>query len=181
MNPIAVFEAMFFSEIQTGGGCTALAHGFDASTGNYILITDGDAEAPTADSLTFSVGIYRADGHGEDNTVEFHPDMDIGQVLPLLAKHLKNDGVVLRDGIACYFAQALEQDLTAEQFAEIKRLNATPEYSDGICASHNYCDANVFMLEAFEAFGLSAPEDSDEPAVAIWNGAWEFASKEFLQ
>jgi hypothetical protein len=43
-----------------------------------------------------------------------------------------------------------------------------------ICHSHDYCDANMAMHEAFAAEGIPLGDDGlDEKTAAIWNAAWE--------
>jgi len=82
--------------------------------------------------------------------------------------------------IADRFAEVLRAWLTPQEFAEMKRLNETPEYQSGICASHNYCDANMAMCEAFESVMEYPPDGSNEAHAAIWNAAWDLARKRHL-
>lgn len=77
--------------------------------------------------------------------------------------------------IADRFAEVLRSWLTPDEFAEMKRLNETPEYADGCCASHNYCDANMAMDEAWHAIKGSAINADDETQAALWNQSWELA------
>ncbi len=58
---IDILEGLFFSEIQTGGGCTAFQQGQDEKgCDEYILITDTDVEAcaPTEKTVRFSACKY---------------------------------------------------------------------------------------------------------------------------
>ena len=76
--------------------------------------------------------------------------------------------------IAVAFVADLREALTAEQFEEIRRRNATPAYARA-CASHDFIDANESMAAAFETvmgYGPSACSDAD---TALWNAAWEIA------
>jgi hypothetical protein len=50
--------------------------------------------------------------------------------------------------IAKAFAAVLRDWLTADQWAEMQARNV--DYSDGVCASHDFCDANEAMAEAFK-------------------------------
>ena len=78
--------------------------------------------------------------------------------------------------LAKQFTKVLNEWLTPEQLAEVRRLNATPEYAR-CCATHNYCDANQAMLDAFaETFGRDYQSDD----VDVINEAWDRAkAKEF--
>jgi len=89
--------------------------------------------------------------------------------------------------IAEAFSEVMRQWLSRDEFAEMKRLNETdPDYANGACASHNYCDANMAMMEAFDhVMGHNMiPTDADgeisEQDTAIWNEAWELARKLYL-
>lgn len=52
--------------------------------------------------------------------------------------------------IAFGFASDLTGVLSPAEFAEMKRKNEDPAQPDGVCASHDYCDANIVMAAAFE-------------------------------
>lgn len=76
--------------------------------------------------------------------------------------------------LAAAFAAHIRANLTAEQLAEVVRLNATPEYS-GCCATHNYFDANDCLDFAWqEVFGREMDLQSDAD-MAIANRAWDLA------
>lgn len=94
----------------------------------------------------------------------------------------------LQSRIAQKFADLLRAYLSAEAWASLCRANADLEPDDSICCSHDYCDANEFMLEAFETFMDELPfADPDvdcldaiihEDAMnALWNAAWEEAKR----
>lgn len=85
--------------------------------------------------------------------------------------------------VAEAFVHVLRQWLTADEFAEMKRLNATdPDYSSGACASHNYCDANMAMDAAFkQVLGREPNVVGEGPDVEadckLWHDAWNLARK----
>lgn len=55
--------------------------------------------------------------------------------------------------------------------------NRTVEYANA-CASHDHCDANVVMLEAFEErFGREPNLDADTD---LFNAAWEIARRRWI-
>lgn len=81
--------------------------------------------------------------------------------------------------LAGAFVALLYRDLTPEQFFAAQVANRGSE--EGVCASHDHCDANMVMLEAFrlitgeqEAFNLSPDE------VELWNAAWNIAKRDHL-
>lgn len=53
--------------------------------------------------------------------------------------------------IGLEFMRRLLSDLGPRTFVTIRQRNATPAYQSGACASHDFCDANMVMLEAWEA------------------------------
>lgn len=106
------------------------------------------------------------------------------------------------DALADAFADVLRRWLSPAEFAEMQRRNATPEYGGPVCASHDFCDANEAMAEAFKALTGREPVGSwethpdpvtgeqvaDDPAEeaqatadsALWNAAWEIAGARHL-
>lgn len=90
--------------------------------------------------------------------------------------------------LAARFVAELRYILTPAEFAEVRRRNATPEYEESrSCASHDFCDANMVMLGAFEevvgrepAFLQGTDEKGDYTLgqladQTLWNAAWERA------
>jgi hypothetical protein len=84
--------------------------------------------------------------------------------------------------IAKRFAEVLRAWLSPEEYAEMQRLNATPQYGWPICASHNFCDANMAMMEAFESVTgrMAIPDDGEmaESDCKLWGDAWDYARNE---
>ncbi len=79
--------------------------------------------------------------------------------------------------LAAEFAARLRAELTPDQIAEVNRRNATPQYQNGSCASHDFCDANMPMAEAFEASTGKEVDPSSETDARLWNAAWEAARR----
>jgi hypothetical protein len=84
--------------------------------------------------------------------------------------------------VAREFSRILASQLTAAEMAEVISRNARPDYADtNSCASHDFCDANMVMDEAFNNLGIAVPygENWDTPqraqSVALWNAAWDLA------
>jgi hypothetical protein len=83
--------------------------------------------------------------------------------------------------LAYEFAAILREWLSEAEFEEVRRRNALPEYDDaGACASHDFCDANIVMEEAFKRVFNREPDVSTEADTDIWNTAWDTAKREFL-
>lgn len=88
--------------------------------------------------------------------------------------------------LADTFAAKLREWLSPEQFAEMMKRNALPEYKDiGACASHDFCDANEAMAAAFlELAGRDILPDDDsgmtDADCALWGLAWQSASERHL-
>lgn len=76
--------------------------------------------------------------------------------------------------IALEFNSLLRELLGPEKYSEVCRINRR-ETNPGICASHNYCDANVWMARAFKTvLGLQVKPNNEKHA-GIWNRAWDMA------
>lgn len=89
--------------------------------------------------------------------------------------------------LAARFASELRAWLSADDWAEMRARNSRPPYAgpEGPCASHDFCDANEAMAEAFrEIVGRDLlPDDGEGPTdadCALWNDAWHIAKREFL-
>ena len=81
-----------------------------------------------------------------------------------------------RDKIARQFSIILREWLTPQQIDEVNRLN-TPEIinKSGICHSHDFCDANEAMGEAFRAVIRREADLRSDEDLAIWSNAWRTA------
>lgn len=100
--------------------------------------------------------------------------------------------------LAGAFADVLVEWLGDEEFAEMKATNATPEYAGSdMCASHDYCDANMAMDAAWKRVIGRSPEvswetkpdgtavdpEAERLALAdcdMWNDAWKVAKAGWL-
>ncbi|MDX0622864.1 hypothetical protein GOD54_23480 [Sinorhizobium medicae] len=83
--------------------------------------------------------------------------------------------------LAKAFGTLIQEALTRHQFNTVLDRNKS-ESDDGVCHSHDFCDANMYMLEAFEAeLGrkpsfLDGTDDAAENLdLAVWNDAWAIA------
>lgn len=90
---------------------------------------------------------------------------------------------VLAQIIATAFAGVLKRWLSPEAWAEMREANVGADPMT--CASHDYCDANVAMLEAFRAvMGRDHVLDDADPRndgdCDLWNIAWDIAKRLYL-
>lgn len=91
------------------------------------------------------------------------------------------------EALAAAFRDVLAEWLTPAEFETMRATNAANAAAGivGICASHDYCDANVAMEVAFERIigresimpdeGPQGPEDQ-----RAWDAAWNMARVAFL-
>jgi len=78
--------------------------------------------------------------------------------------------------IAVEFSKLLRADFNEERMQEIISKNATPEYKDA-CASHDYCDANEVMAEAFEKITGKAVSIQNQADCKLWGKAWDISKE----
>ena len=91
--------------------------------------------------------------------------------------------------LAAMLATVLREWLTEDEFGRMQELNRGYGHSSGICASHEFCDANMAMHEAFVRVfdrepllpsdveanpALAGQEDID---ISFWNAAWDQAHR----
>jgi hypothetical protein len=75
--------------------------------------------------------------------------------------------------VALQFAECLRECLDEDEMRHVVALNRS-EKVKGVCHSHDFCDANEAMAEAFSMCGRS-PNMIDEATRLLWNAAWEKA------
>jgi hypothetical protein len=80
--------------------------------------------------------------------------------------------------LARAFATVLREWLTADEMAQVIEGNKTAP--EGVCCSHDFCDANMAMDEAFtRVTGRTYPLGEEGPQQkadnALWNEAWDIA------
>lgn len=77
------------------------------------------------------------------------------------------------------FAEVMRQCLSADEMAEVKRRNA--HYSDKVCATHDFCDANMVMDAAFRSTTgrdpLAGDDGMSEADCRLWSDALALAKK----
>lgn len=76
------------------------------------------------------------------------------------------------------FVSVLREWLTDAEWAEMIARNKTPAYHGEICASHDFCDANMAMQAAFEKVmgrEFAANTEAEDIDFPLWNAAWKMA------
>jgi len=74
--------------------------------------------------------------------------------------------------LARKFDEILRTHVKPAEYGTILRLNRV--YRENECASHDYCDANMTMLEAMRAFGITEEEAlENDQCILLWNQAWK--------
>ena len=77
--------------------------------------------------------------------------------------------------VAGKFSEVLRQWLRPWKLQKVVERNRN-QRDPHSCHSHDFCDANMAMVEALASFGLaSACDDFGQGSFAIWNQAWDIA------
>ena len=78
--------------------------------------------------------------------------------------------------IALEFSKELLKELGNEDFKKMVKLSKA-NTDPMICVSHDFCDANMPMLEAYERVLDYEPQANNEAHNKIWSDAWTLAVK----
>lgn len=81
------------------------------------------------------------------------------------------------EAISHDFAMRLSMEIGDDNLREAVQRNALPNYK-GCCASHDFCDANMVMLDSMRAWGyevFTAEGFMDDDQTRIMNAAWDQA------
>lgn len=100
----------------------------------------------------------------------------------------KGEELKLTERIARVFSRLLLENIGIENLRHAIKLNEREDYKD-CCASHDFCDANMVMLAAFEELNvtdctkLTQGSPQQQAAINLWNEAWDLArtNKFYLQ
>lgn len=87
-----------------------------------------------------------------------------------------------RARLAYRFAMILKRDMSLIDWCEMRSRNRH-HAGTGICASHDFRDANEDMAEAFaEVFGdvFAGADSISQENADRWNAAWDLAKRHFL-
>jgi hypothetical protein len=95
------------------------------------------------------------------------------------------------EAVADEFARVLRTWLSDAEWADMCARNAS-ETDSYICHSHDFCDANMAMMEAMENLGVDVQSTMDgsdtglggkwdvSPITVLWNDAWNMAKAKHL-
>lgn len=75
--------------------------------------------------------------------------------------------------IARQFSVRLLCYLGADKLAEVNRRNSSRQ--PGVCHSHDFCDANVFMARAYRAATGKQMRCNNNDDCIVWGNAWDIA------
>ena len=81
-------------------------------------------------------------------------------------------------GLAQRFAAQLSEALTVHQMQLVNKRNGEEGPHSQVCHSHDFCDANVYMGEAWsDMFGSEFPmaDEATDADMEVWNDAWYIA------
>ena len=80
--------------------------------------------------------------------------------------------------LAQAFSVVLQEWLSSSEMRAVIEANKC-ESDSHVCHSHDFCDANTAMLEAWESVFGRAPswltDSDDDSEIVVWNGAWDIA------
>src|SRR5271169_326214 len=74
------------------------------------------------------------------------------------------------------FVWILRTWLKPWEMREVAKRNRA-ETSEDVCHSHDFCDANMLMDEAWTRFGLDSIDGENEFECKLWGAAWNHAVK----
>lgn len=83
--------------------------------------------------------------------------------------------------VANTFIENVLRDIGPSSMAKVRGRNHLPEYSDGACPTHDFCDGNQCMLDAIGTItGLTEmPDEASDPRYITWSkivdAAWNLA------
>lgn len=76
--------------------------------------------------------------------------------------------------IGISFSLIVQEEL-AGHLAEIRERNASTDYGVGACATHDFCDANILMEQAFRSIMHRECDPASDSDAQLWNAAWNHA------
>lgn len=112
---------------------------------------------------------------------EFRPDGGLDPDYTDMLSAAVREGFEKRPGVRSYpllagaFLECLLSQLGPEAFEEVCRLNSL-EKERYVCRSHDFCDANMVMAQAWYNLGLGEPDLESQADTDLWNAAWDHAN-----
>jgi hypothetical protein len=151
----------------------------------YPQVDGPEVPQPSRFTLTFMVWGGSRGWSEPDEDTDFIDSGDWSVVLAAIEEHADHALKSKAAALAKAFVAVLKEWLSPEDFADMRVRNVGSD--DRTCASHDFCDANIAMLEAFEATMDAEPkflEGTDaegnfkaeqDAEMALWNLAWSLA------
>jgi len=90
-------------------------------------------------------------------------------IRPLVLGNPPNLPIV--DLLARKFLAILKDDIGENRYQQAAELNLT--YPKGVCASHDFCDANMVMNDAWDWVVGTPMNPGDEEDARLWSKAWD--------
>ena len=78
--------------------------------------------------------------------------------------------------LALEFSRVLTEWLGEAKIAQIVLANQTPEYR-GCCASHDFCDSNQAMIDAWTNLSIVVIRANSSEHAEVINRAWDIAKR----
>jgi hypothetical protein len=121
-------------------------------------------EGVKGDSLTFPVGVCYAPDTDPYDGHDWLTAYDLSQLVR----------AVQTCRLAAAFTRKLHKELSPRELDAVRRANDRLAYD--CCATHDYCDANMTMLEAWQYItGKDMIDVENEADAIMWNEAWDLA------
>ena len=84
-------------------------------------------------------------------------------------------GTPTAEQVAAKFSEILRGWLTPEQMEQVVERNRA-EKSPGVCHSHDFCDANMFLYDVFMKYGMNPVEEGGMDRWGdLWDRSWNMA------
>ena len=90
---------------------------------------------------------------------------------------MKTKALPTQKKLADRFIREMLKSLSVAQLRTVDKRNAAQK-DDRICHSHDFLDANMVMLEAWDSLTTTEASTMNQRHLAIWNGEWDKAKKQ---
>lgn len=179
-----LFAASNFHVGHNGGGCTAWERPVD-ETGWKVLITDSEGFSHESEDGKWIVGAHHESGEFVERCVE--ADSIAAAIAAadafdvVLSGKIAEPDATITDKIrlAREFGTLIQEELSTVRFRAMVDRNKAEDADSNVCHSHDYCDANMTMLQAFQNVFQREPaflnDSTTEADLALWNEAWQIA------
>lgn len=114
-------------------------------------------------------------GEFPNPTVDPESTYGMPRAVALFVRSLNSSAVefLTPTALAKEFCAVIAEWLTPQQMDIVRERNRT--IAAGCCATHDFCDANMAMAEAFENLAGFEPDTADDDVSRIWSTAWNLA------